>query len=474
MAATERMNPLDVWFLHLEDSADQLHIGSVGTFAGPAPSYAAVLDVIERRLPQVPRYRQRVRRVPFDLARPVWEDDPGFALRHHVRHTALPHPGGPEQLRALVGRVMSQPLDHRLPLWETWLVEGLDDDRWALLSKVHHCLVDGVAGTDLLATVLSTTPDDDAGTWQPWDPPEPPPAAEVAREAAVERLGDLGRLARGLRDVACRPRQTVRDAGRHARGAVDLVRLARPTPPTSLNGPISPHRRWTSVRVDLADVEQVRAVLGGTHNDVVLAAVTRGFRDLLRERHELAGTDVVRTLVPVSVRARDERGQLDNRVAAMVADLPVAEHDAVARLDAVCRELRRRKAGGASAATALLVASTSLAPPWTLRLGMGAVTAVLQRTGQRFVNTVTTNVPGPPVPLYLLGRRLEEVHPYVPVAEAVRIGIAAYTYDGTVTFGITGDAPSTEDLGVLAAGIEDGMLELVRAAAHHRATGRAG
>lgn len=466
----DRMNPLDVWFLHIEDPSDQLHIGSVGVFEGPPPTYPELLDLVERKLPQVQRYRQRVRRVPLDLARPVWIDDPHFSLRHHVRHTALPAPGGDTQLRSLMGRVMSQPLDHRRPLWEMWLVEGLEDDRWAVLSKVHHCLVDGVAGVDLLATLLSLTPATDAQPWQPWSPrPEPAPH-RLVRDALGDRLSDLGGVVRGTGSLLRHPDRALRTAVKHARGAVELLRLADLTPRTSLNGPIGPHRQWTSTTADLADVRRIREAFEGTYNDVFLAAVTRGFRDLLRERHELDGVDVLRTLVPVSIRHEDERGQLDNRVAAMFANLPVGVGDPVDRLAAVHAEMQRLKASGEDDATALLVASSGLTPPWLLRMGMGAITRVVQRTGQRAVNTVATNVPGPPVPLFLLGHRLLEIHPYVPIAEGVRIGVAIFTYDDRVTFGLTGDAPTTEDLGVLADGIEDGVRELVQAADHRRIT----
>jgi diacylglycerol O-acyltransferase / wax synthase len=466
----DRMNALDVWFLNIEDPSDMLHIGSVGVFEGPPPRYPELLDLVERRLPQVPRYRQRVQRVPFDLARPVWVDDPEFSLRYHVRHTALPAPGGPVQLQALVTRIMAQPLDHRRPLWETWLVEGLEDGRWAMITKVHHCLVDGVAGTGLLGTVLSASPDEEPGAWRAWRPQEEPARAGLLREAVTDRLTEVGEVLRGAGAMLRQPRRSVGTATARARGAVELLRIADLTPATSLNGPIGPHRNWTWATASHHDVRRIRAALGGTHNDVVLAAVTRGFRDLLRERHELAGVDVIRTLVPVSIRGDHEHGRLDNRVAAMFADLPVAEGDAVERLRLVHQEMRRRKEAGGTDAVALLVDGTGLTPPWTLRLAMGAITRVFQRTGQRMVNTVTTNVPGPPIPLYLLGRRMQEIYPYVPIAEAIRIGVAIYTYDGAITFGLTGDQATTEDLEVLASGIEDGMLELVRAAEHRQAT----
>ena len=466
----DRMNPLDVWFLHVEDPCDQLHIGSVGVFEGPPPAYPELLDLIERKLPQVQRYRQRVRRVPLDLARPVWVDDPHFSLRHHVRHTALPAPGSNAQLQDLVGRVMSQALDHQRPLWETWLVEGLEGGRWAVVSKVHHCLVDGVAGVDLVATLLSLTPEAGVEQWQPWSPQPGPAPHRLVRDALGDRLADLGEVARGAAELVRDPDRSLRTAARNVRGAAELLRLADLTPRTSLTGPIGPHRRWTSATADLTDVERIREAFGGTCNDVFLTAVTRGLRDLLRERHELDGVDVLRTLVPVSLRRDGERGQLDNRVAAMFARLPIGVGDPVDRLTAVRTEMQRLKESGEDDATALLVASSGLTPPWLLRLGMGAITRVVQRTGQRAVNTVTTNVPGPPIPLYLLGHRLVEVHPYVPIAEGIRVGVAILTYDGRVGFGLTGDAATTEDLAVLARGIEDGVRELVQAADHRRVT----
>ncbi len=456
------MNPLDVWFLHLEDDSDQLHIGSVGVFEGPTPPFAEMLDLVERKLPKVPRYRQRVQRVPMDLARPIWVDDPDFALSYHVRHTALPAPGGDAELQALVGRLMSQPLDHRRPMWEMWQIDGLSDGRWAVVSKVHHCLVDGIAGTDLVATILNLTPDEEPGAWQPWTPVPGPSTAALVRDAAGERLEEIGGLVRGFGSALRRPGRSLDTATSYARGAAELLRLGRFPSRTSLNGPIGPHRRWMWASTTHDDVRQVQAAFGVKHNDVVLAAIARGFRDLLRERHELGEVSELRTIVPVSLRGTGD-GQMDNKVSAMFTSLPVGEGDAVARLTAVSSEMVRLKGSGEADATALLVASTSLAPPWVMRLGLGALTRIVQRTGQRAVNTVTTNVPGPPVPLYLLGRRLMEIHPYVPIAEGLRVGIAIYTYDGNISFGLTGDTATTEDLGVLARGIEDGVRELVLA-----------
>ena len=465
----DRMNPLDVWFLHVENDVNHMHIGSVGIFEGPVPGYPRVLDLIERKLPLVPRYRQRVTRVPLDLARPVWVDDPHFSLQYHVRHTALPAPGDSEQLRALASRIMSQPLDRARPLWELWMVEGYGDDRWAAVSKVHHAMVDGVAGTDLLAMILGVEPEPELPAWEPWQPDAAPSRARLVRDAVAEPLTNVAELGRVARARVRPLRKAVRTVTRNLRGGAELAGLFRLTPPSSLNGPIGPHRRWAWAGADFIDVERIREAYGGTVNDVVLTAITRGFRDLLQARRELSRRNTVRSLVPVSVRHADEHGNLDNRVAALFADLPVAIADPVQRFLAVQNELGRLKRSGERSATELLISLSGWAPPAALGLGMRTATRFAQQVGQRAVNTVTTNVPGPPLPLYLLGRRMVEAYPFVPIAEGVRIGIAIFSYEGRITFGVTGDYDTTSDLDLLTHGIEDGVLELVQAAEHRGA-----
>ena len=284
--------------------------------------------MVAGKLPAVPRYRQKVRFVPLQLGRPVWVDDPHFNLGYHLRHTALAAPGRDQELRNLVGRVMSQQLDRHKPLWEMWIVEGLEHGHWALVSKVHHCMVDGVSGTDLLTVVLDAEPEPAPPMPDTWQPESEPGNVRLVRDA----------LRRSRRQpLRADPRVPLGDAraapsccsklGELGRGMRAWTGVVRPTPASSINGPIGPHRRWDWARTTLADVKTVRRALGGTVNDIVLTVLTRGFRDLLLARDESVDGRVVRTLVPVSVRTSGERGTYNNRVSAMIAELPVGLDD---------------------------------------------------------------------------------------------------------------------------------------------------
>jgi diacylglycerol O-acyltransferase len=455
--STNTMSPLDASFLHIEDDKNHMHIGSVAIFEGPAPPYESVCAMVESKLPLVPRYRQKVRFVPFGLGRPVWVDDPHFNLVYHVRQTALPTPGGNEELRNLVGRVMSQQLDRSKPLWEMWMVEGLDAGRWALLSKVHHCMVDGVSGTDLLSVVLDTARDaEPPSVLETWQPHPEPTSAQILGEALAERAVNPYEILRSVRAATRAPRELASRLNETARGLVAMRGLLR-SAQTTLNGPIGPHRRWAWARSQLSDVKAVRGVLGGTVNDVVLAVITNGFRELLQSRGEAVTGQTVRTMVPVSVRAPSERGTYNNRVSAMFAELPVGIADPVERLNSIRTQMEGLKESKQAVAGEVLTSLTGFAPPMLLSLG----TRVFMRFPQRSLNTVTTNVPGPQFPLYAAGRRMLEAFPYVPLAGTVRIGIAIFSYNGMLNFGVTGDFDSAADIGVLAGGIEAGMTEML-------------
>jgi WS/DGAT/MGAT family acyltransferase len=458
----DRLSPLDASFLHAEDGVSHMHIGSVGIFEGPPPPFEKVLEMVRAKLSLVPRYRQVVRFVPFDLARPVWVDDPHFTLDYHVRHTALPAPGDTEQLRNLVGRVMGQQLDRDKPLWEIWMAEGVAGNRWAMLSKTHHALVDGVSGTDLLAVIMDLTPDATPAQADAWSPAPPPSGLRLAADAVTGLLRSPYEQFRALRARTRLPRQALRQATDVVKGLSSYAGIVRPTPVSSLNGPLGPHRRYAWAATSVDDIKRVRKTLGGTFNDVVLAVITRGFRDLLLSRGEHVDR-VVRTLVPVSVRPRDASGlavgdgTLANKVSAMFAELPVDIADPVERLHAVTVQMEGLKESKEALAGEALTSLGGFAPPMLLALGMRLAT----RVAQRQVNTVTTNVPGPQFPLYVLGRRMLEAYPYVPLAGQVRIGVAIFSYDGRVTFGVTGDRDTTKDIDVLTSGIERGMDELL-------------
>ncbi len=457
----ERMSPLDSWFLHVEDDADHMHIGSVGVFEGPPPPWSELRDAIGAKLDLIPRYRQRIQRVPLRLARPVWVDDQHFQLDYHVRHTALPSPGGVEQLHLLVGRVMSQQLDRNRPLWETWFVEGLEGERWAMLSKVHHCVVDGIAGTDLLALILEEEPD--ALTAEPsrWQAATPPARRTLVRDALGELVTQPVGVARGAVGAVRQPGHLAAQLAAAARGAAELAGVLQPMPPSSLVGPIGPHRRYASAHASLADVKAIRKALGGTVNDVILAAVTNGYREVLLGRSELHDGTEVRSMIPVSLRSEDQRGEVNNRVTALFASLPVTIADPVERLVAVRAEMDALKGSGEAIAVATMVGATGMAPAMVVGLTLRSVTELIQRRGQRFVTTVTTNVPGPQQPRYLLGHRLLTASPYVPIGEGFRTGVAIFSYDGKLAFGVTADLDSTPDADVLAAGIEKGIAELL-------------
>ena len=455
----QRMSPLDASFLHVEDDVSHMHIGSVAIFEGPPAPFADLLRMVEGKLPLVPRYRQRVRFVPADMGRPVCVDEPHFNLNYHMRLTALPAPGGEEELRNLVGRVMSQQLDRSRPLWEIWIAEGLDQGRWALVSKTHHCVVDGVSGTDLLTVLLDRERDTDALPESDWTPEQPPTSARLLAEALAERAVSPYEILRSVRAWVRRPRQFAKEAWDTTRGVVGMRGLVRRTPQSSLNGTIGPHRRWSWARSQLSDVKTVRAALGGTVNDVVLACITEGFRELLLSRGESVDR-VVRTLVPVSVRRSGERGTYNNKVSAMFAELPVGIADPAEQLDAIRVQMKDLKDSKQAVAGEVLTSLAGFAPPLLLALG----TRLSSRIPQRNVNTVTTNVPGPQFPLYAGGRRLLEAFPYVPLAGHVRVGIAIFSYDGALNFGITGDYDAAADISVLCSGIESGLAALVKLA----------
>jgi len=456
---------MDASFLHVEDSVSHMHIGSVGIFAGPPPGFGAVAAMVESKLHLVPRYRQSVRFVPLDLGRPVWADDPHFNLEYHVRHTALPAPGGEDELRHLVGRVMAQQLDRSKPLWEMWMVEGLDRDEWALVSKTHHCMVDGVSGTDLLTVMMDISDQPVARDVQPWQPDAAPTGLSLATQAVLDMARSPYEQVRAVRAATRIPRQAMSQLGEIGRGVRALGGVVRPTPRSTLNGPIGPHRRYAWAASDVEAIKQIRKGLGGTFNDVVLAAITGGFRDLLLSRDESVER-VVRTLVPVSVRPRDVTGKavgdgsLANKVSGMIAELPVGIADPVERLNVVASQMTGLKESKQAVAAEALTSLTGFAPPVLLAVG----TRLASRMGQRNVNTVTTNVPGPQYPLYAAGSRMLRTYPYVPLGGQVRVGVAIFSYDGQVNFGITGDFDSAPDIDVLAVGIEAAMAELLSAA----------
>lgn len=454
------MSTLDAEFLNLEDSNSHMHIAGICTFADPAPTLAELEALIASKIDRIPRYRQRVRTVPLELGRPVWTDDPHFNLAYHVRHTALPTPGDDTSLRHLMGRLMSQPLDRERPLWEAWLVEGLEGDRWALIFKVHHCMVDGISGVGLLEVLLDLTPDVGLGEAEPWEPEPEPAGTALVLDAWKGALGDTGRWVSRASGALRDPLGAGRRAAELTAGMFTFARRLAFTPPSSIEGTVGPHRVWCHTSADLAEVKRIGKATGGTVNDVVMAAITHGYRDLLQHRGDDPATTVVCSLVPVSVRGHDDRGVPDNRVSALLLDLPVGIVDPLERLAAVKDAMAGLKGSHMADAGELVTDISNLAPPAVVgaitRLGLRAQHLATQRS----INTVTTNVPGPQFPLYCLGREMLEYLPFVPISYGLRVGTAILSYNGALAFGVTGDWDSAKDIDVLADGIRAGIEEL--------------
>jgi diacylglycerol O-acyltransferase / wax synthase len=449
------MNPLDAVFLYIEDGISHMHIGSCAIFAGPPPTISEMTTLIESKLPLLTRYRQRVRFVPGGLGHPVWVDDPYFNLSYHVRHSALPPPGDEQDLENLMGRLMSQELDRHRPLWEAWMVEGFADDRWALISKVHHCMVDGISGTDLMAVMLDPERAAKTQPIQPWTPqPEPSDwrlAADAVTRMAVKPFRGMLELRGGAPSIK-QARESLGDVvgGLRSLGG----RLLLPTKPVSVEGSIGPHRRWAAARCSLDDAKTIRTAFGGSVNDVILAAITGAFRTVMMERGDPVGSDVVlRSLVPVSMRHPDDHTS-NNQVSLMIAELPVGIADPMQRLEAVRTQMSTLKSSHQIAAGSAVVNAAAFLPPVLLALGARAAMGVLRRMPQHSVNTVTTNVPGPQFPLFALGREMLEYLPFVPLSEGLRIGIAILSYNGHIAFGVTGDYDTAPDVHFMAEQIE--------------------
>lgn len=455
----ERMSLLDASFLYFENDVTPMHIGGVAVLEGPPPTHDELVSCFAPKLHLVPRYRQKVRFLPLNVALPMWVDDPHFNIDYHVRRTAVPTPGGREELQNLVGRVMSQHLDRARPLWEAWAVEGLDDRRWAMVSKVHHCMVDGVSSIDLMSVLFDTEATPMRPAVPPWRPRPEPSVVELFAQSLAGALSPVEQLARMLAALRS-PRETLQRGVETARAFSSMASKLLPPPQMSLNGSYGPHRRWTSAHASLADVKLVRRSLGGTVNDVVLAAIARGFRELLIGRGEQLDGRSVRTMVPVSVRAEHERGAYNNRVSSVFADLPVGVQDPVARLAEIRRQMDGIKEWKGAVAGERLVDLAGFSPPMLLAAGQRLAASMPQQS----FNTVTTNVPGPQHPMYFAGRRLLESAPIIPLGASVRTVIGIFSYDGYLHFGITGDYDSVPDIDVLRRGIEAGIEELVAAA----------
>jgi diacylglycerol O-acyltransferase / wax synthase len=456
----DRLTAIDASFLTNESSASHMHIGAVTIFEGPPPSYEDLLDHVESRLHLVPRYRQKLAFPPVETGRPFWVDDPQFHLGYHVRHSALPSPGDETTLRRMAARVFSQQLDQTKPLWELWLVEGLRKRRFALISKTHHSLVDGVAGVDIATVLFDVKPvPEPIRAEQEWIPNPTPSGAELAaRGVGAVARAPVG-AARRLVGAVGSPRAAARSVQDAAEGLGEVAwELANPAPELPLNVPIGPHRRYTWVRGDLGEFKRIKTELGGTVNDVVLCTVAGAMRRWLRARGVRTEGLELRALVPVSIRATDEHGKLGNQIAAVRGPLPVYVEDPVARLRTVREAMDGIKSSKKALGAEVISRFNDFAPPTLL------AQASRINFSTRLFNLIVTNVPGPQIPLYVLGRELLDIFPVAFLPENHTVAIAIMSYNGKIDFGLLADYDAMEDVNLIAEGIEAEVKQLLEAA----------
>jgi diacylglycerol O-acyltransferase / wax synthase len=461
--SSNRLSGLDASFLHLEQGPAHMHVASTCLFEGPTPTYPELCEHIESRLHLVPRFRQKLRNVPLGQGRPIWVDDPHFNLRYHIRHTALPAPGDEDQLLTFAARVFSQRLDRSKPLWEMWLVDKVEGNRFALVTKSHHALVDGVSGVDITNVLFDALREPESvPAAEPWTPHPEPTGAQMLAEALLERATSPAEIARGVRAVLRGPRRIARAAIDAAEAAGAFARAGLAAPSSPFNVEIGPYRRFATVRADLAEIKRVKDAAGGTVNDVVLAAVAGALGRYLRQHGHSTHELELRAMVPISVRAADQHGALGNQVSSYMAPLPVWCEDPAERLGLVSATMGDLKQSKQAVGASLMTELADFAPPTI------AAQAARLQSRQRFFNLVVTNVPGPQFPLYLLGRELEAIFPMVPLAKRQAVCFGIMSYNGQVNFGLTGDYDALADLETLAADLADSLAELAELAPQPR------
>src|SRR4051812_33699862 len=457
----DRLSSVDASFLTNETSDSHMHVGAVLIFEGPPPAYEDFIEQVRGRLPLVPRFRQKLAVPPLQAGRPLWVEDPCFNLSYHVRHTALPAPGNEDQLRRLTGRIFSQQLDRSKPLWESWLVQGLERNRFALITKTHHAMVDGVSGVDL-STVLfdvkpvpgpARSPDPD---WAPG--PEPSTVQLLAKGVADVASAPL-QLAGRVVNAVQHPEATARRLAEALEAVGEVAwNFADPAPDVPLNVPVGSHRRFVWVRSDLQTFKEIKDALGGTVNDVVLAVVSGALRGWLLGRGVRSEGLQLRALVPVSIRAEDERGNLGNRIAAMRRPLPGYVGDRVGRLEIVRESMDGLKQSKQALGAEVISRFNDFAPPTLL------AQASRINFSTRLFNLIVTNVPGPQIPLYVLGRELQDVFPVAFLPENHALAIAIMSYHGGIDFGLLGDYDMMEDIELIATGLNESLGDLLAAA----------
>jgi len=455
----DRLTAVDASFLSNENENSHMHIGAVLIFEGPPPSYEEFVAHVESRLPYVPRYRQKLVRPPLEAGRPLWADDTGFNLSFHMRHTALPSPGSDNELIALANRIFSQSLDRTKPLWEMWLVQELQDDRFAILIKSHHAMIDGVSGVDIGTVLFDVTPDPEPqAPTEEWKPRPEPSNLSLLRQSVTDLASTPLRLTESAINAVRRPESVVDRIGDGAEGVSEVARaFADPAPDVPLNTEIGPHRRIAWARADFSDFRRIKNAHDTTVNDVVLAVVAGSVRNWLINRGvETEGLEL-RAMVPVSIRAEDERGQLGNKLATMRAPLPVYEPDPVKRLEIVSAAMDGLKQSKQALGAEVIARLNDFAPPTLL------AQAARLTFSTRLFNLLVTNVPGPQIPLYVLGRKLQETFPVAFLAKNHALAIGVMSYNGQVNFGLLGDYDAMPDIKLISEGLNDALDELLRA-----------
>ena len=467
----DRLSAVDAAFLAQEKPTTHMHIGALALFDGAPPALDEFLAHIESRLHLVPRYRQKLATPPLETGRPLWVDDPTFNLAYHVRHTALPGPGDESALLRMCARIFSQRLDRSKPLWELWLVEGLGERsgdeasgrgrcRFALISKTHHALVDGISGVDLSTVLFDLAPEGPSETGgngaEPWVPKPEPSGAELAARGVQGAVRAVADVAAGALGAVSRPGEAIERAREVATGIGEVAWTALNAPPdTPFNVAPGPHRRIAIVRADLDELKLIKNAFGATVNDVVLAVVTGALSYFMQSRGRRTEGLELRAAVPVSVRSDDQRGALGNQLTQIMAPLPIFLDDPIARLQYVKQAMDGLKESRQALAASAIASLQGFAPPT-----IHAQASRLNFSG-RFFNLLVTNVPGPQFPLYVLGRRMTEIFPIPFLAGERALAIAIISYDGKVGFGLLGDYDALPDLDVVAEGIEASLAQLV-------------
>jgi len=460
----EPLSYLDASFLALETANSHMHVTAVALFdAAPLKADDGGIDIdrirahIRSKLQYIPRYRQKLEWVPYDR-RPVWVDDQNFDFQYHVRHTSLPRPGSDEQLRELAGRIVSTKLDRAKPLWELWVVEALTNDRWAIIAKIHHCMIDGMSGVDLTTILLNVVPDSEIEKEPEWAPrPAPTPTQLAVAEAArftrrmIDGLTNVGEMVKDGWNI------TERAVGKSAAALSSLKSgWLTPSAKTPLNPDIGPSRRFNWTEMDLADIKGIKDALGGSVNDVVLATTAGAVRQFLIKERDYDPADAeFRAMNPVSTRSQSQQGQMGNQVAMWLVDLPIGEADAAARYEAIKGSTSNLKKTNQALGAATLVELSSGTPVTLLSLA-----SRLAGPRIRPFNMTVTNIPGPQFPMYMLDSQMLANYPMVPLWAQHGIGVALFSYNGRLLWGVQADYDTLPDSDRFVAALHTSFQEL--------------